>query len=66
MTSALRRGLLVIATTIYGYRLDNSNQYYAQLKGNFNAAGYSITWGISPLKTGMVQCWGNDNCYLQW
>ncbi|GAA2305013.1 hypothetical protein GCM10009853_072590 [Glycomyces scopariae] len=48
--------------TINGERLNNSNPYYAQLSGQFDAGG--SRYGMDTLRTLTFNCYGDDNCYF--
>ena len=50
--------------TIYGNRLNDSNDYFSTLGGYFKAAGYTRTWTMSTLRSAQFNCYGNDNCYF--
>lgn len=47
---------------INGERLANSNPYYAELTGAFDASGSRI--GMDTLRTLHFNCFGDDNCYF--
>lgn len=51
------------SSLIYGNRLVNSDDYYAQFLTNFTPYGYP-TYTAGPLRTAHVNCYGNDNCYF--
>lgn len=48
---------------LYGNRLDDSNEYYGKVTGQFIPNGYPL-FTIGPLESKRFNCYGNDNCYF--
>ncbi|MFD0207165.1 hypothetical protein ACFVG9_41060, partial [Saccharothrix carnea] len=51
--------------TLYGNRLNNSNEYYGGVNGQFTPGGYPA-YAMGTLESAYFYCYGSDNCYFQW
>jgi hypothetical protein len=49
--------------TLYGNRLNNSNEYYMAVSGRFTPSGYP-QYVMGVLESKYFNCYGNDNCYF--
>lgn len=50
------------SNTIYGNRLNNSNEYYGAVNGSFTPSGYP-GYTMGTLEGAYFNCYGGDNCY---
>lgn len=52
------------SSTIYGNRLNDSNDYFSTIAGYFTPTGYP-RFTMSELRSGQMNCFGSDNCYFR-
>lgn len=50
------------SSTIYGNRLNNSNEYYGTATGSFRADGYSLVFTMGALESSYFYCYGTARC----